>query len=309
MKRILLLVALCGGAFAAPAQVSLGVKGGLTIPNITPSGTNPLSEGYSSFLTGGGGVFAEFQMTEMFSLQVGLEFSQQGGKKNGMQALPVAPIKEQFMAGLGQMGAGLPQGVDQLLGGVFPPNYLYADFDGRAKFNYLLLPVQAKLGWNLSKTSPVRFYVSAGVFGGYLLSAERVSTGRSPFFMDAAGTTSYYDAAYDATLGMVVGQMVDAGMLPQMATAAAAQALEAGGFSNLQSFQYQDNTENITDDIKSFNFGFIASVGFSYQLSERHRIFIEGGGNYGFLKIQKSAENGENRIGAGTVMVGYSFKL
>lgn len=294
MKKICLLIgALLYTGIAVQAQeVSLGVKGGLTIPNITPSGTNPLSKGYSSRLAWGARPFADFQFTKTFSLQVGLEYSGQGGKKDGMQALPVGPIKQQFMGFLGQANLPFP-GVDQILDGVFPPDYMYAEFESKAKFDYLMLPVQAKFGWNLSPTSPFRVYVSAGLFASYLLKAERVSTGSSPFYVNSTGTT-YYSAALAA--------VSQATQIPEA-------TLEAGGFDALKAFQYQDNTQDITDEIKDFNFGFIGAVGISYQIAPRHKVFIEGGGNYGFIKIQKSDANGQNRIGAGVVMAGYSFTL
>jgi hypothetical protein len=37
-----------------------------------------------------------------------------------------------------------------------------------------------------------------------------------------------------------------------------------------------------------------------------NNIFIEGGGNYGFLNIQKGSQNGKNNTGAATAVVGYS---
>ena len=291
MKKLILFFALCGAGIPAQAQVSLGVKGGLTIPNITPGGaSNPLSEGYSSFLTGGGGVFAEFQMTERFSLQAGLEFSQQGGQKNGMQALPAADVLTPLAAQIGAQPGGA------VLTGLLPQDkYLYADFKSTAKFNYLMVPVQARLGWNLSKTSPVRFYVSAGLFGAYLCSAERVSTGDSGFFIKN-------EATYTGLGDYVAGGLSAIPGLPAGTAEGAKQMIDA-------SARLTDNKQDITDEIKAFNFGFVGGVGFSYQLCERHRVFIEGGGNYGFLKIQKSAENGQNRIGAGSVMAGYSFTL
>lgn len=36
-------------------------------------------------------------------------------------------------------------------------------------------------------------------------------------------------------------------------------------------------------------------------------IFIEGGGNYGFLNIQKGSQNGTNNTGAATAVVGYRY--
>jgi hypothetical protein len=36
-------------------------------------------------------------------------------------------------------------------------------------------------------------------------------------------------------------------------------------------------------------------------------VFIEGGGNYGFLTIQKDSANGKNNTGAGVVNLGYAY--
>src|ERR1700744_6008426 len=77
--------------FSVNAQnVALGVRGGISIPNLTAGGSNenPLNTGYSSRLGGDAGVFAEFKFSDLFSIQPMLEYSQQGGKKDGLQALP-----------------------------------------------------------------------------------------------------------------------------------------------------------------------------------------------------------------------------
>ena len=42
-------------------------------------------------------------------------------------------------------------------------------------------------------------------------------------------------------------------------------------------------------------------------ISKRAIFFIEGGGNYGFLNIQKGTDNGKNQIGAATVALGYGY--
>ena len=54
--------------------------------------------------------------------------------------------------------------------------------------------------------------------------------------------------------------------------------------------------------------GIQGGVGFQYLLG-KGKIFIEGGGNYGFLYLQKGADHGKNSIGAGTVLVGYALNL
>lgn len=68
------------------------------------------------------------------------------------------------------------------------------------------------------------------------------------------------------------------------------------------------STRVITNDLNPVNAGIQGDVGLSYR-HERHRIFIEIGGNYGFIKMQKDKANGSNRIGAATVMLGYAIQL
>lgn len=310
MKRIVMLMtAACvmAGASVKAQQVAIGARGGLTIPKITAGGDNktPLSEGYSSRMTWGAGAFAEIKFTKLFSLQVGLEYSQQGGQKDGVQALPLMRVTEPMVGPLTQqlIGQGLPQAaasaaaaaaigtVNGLLQG---NNYLYADFESTAKFNYLMLPVQAKFGWDLG-SSPFRVYVSAGLFGSYLLHGERVSSGSSAIYLNANKTTmTQFWAGVPEAAKTAMGEQ-NAAMI-------------GGILQGMDQSRSLDNTQDITDDLYRFNCGFIGNAGVAYNFG-RNSIFLEGGGNYGFVKIQKNEANGQNRIGAGTVMLGYSYTL
>jgi hypothetical protein len=237
--------------FTANAQdVSLGFRGGISIPNLTAGGSSetPLNTGYSSRSGLDAGVFAEFKFSSLFSLQPMLEYSAQGGKKDGLQAFATpAQVAQEFPPGQS-------------------PQYLYANYNSTAKLNYLMLPVLAKFGWNF-KGSPWRFYIDAGPFLGYLIYAKQVTSGSSNFYTDPAGT----------------------------------QPLPGGP----QSF---DNTQDIKDQINKVNFGIEGNLGFAYRLKKSY-IFIEGGGNYGFLNIQKMAADGKNETGAATAAIGYSFSL
>src|SRR5699024_1121486 len=122
--------------------VSIGLRGGASIPNLTTTSDNPLNEGYSSKLGGDVAIFAEFHFSDLFSIQPMLEFSQQGGKRNGMQALPVS----QMIEGVAN-NPNIPEGIDiedilinQILEG---QNYIYLNTDVNAKLNYLMLPILA----------------------------------------------------------------------------------------------------------------------------------------------------------------------
>lgn len=248
-KSLLLFVCILFLFDAAKAQnFTLGVRGGISIPNLTAAGSekNPLNTGYSSRLGPDAGIFGEYQVSSIFSVEMMAEYSSQGGKKSGLQAFPTPP----------QYGGLFP-------GGQAPP-YLYANFESEAKLNYLLVPVLAKFGWNVHN-SPLRIYVDAGPFAGFLLSAHQVTSGSSIVYADPQGN----------------------------------QQLSPGP----QSF---DSTNNIKDQLNTFNFGISGNIGVAYQFNSS-KIFIEGGGNYGFLNIQKGTANGKNNTGAGTVTIGYGY--
>ena len=58
-------------------------------------------------------------------------------------------------------------------------------------------------------------------------------------------------------------------------------------------------TQDIKDQLYTFNIGVEGNVGFNYHFGHSN-IFIEGVGNYGFLNIQKGTQNGKNNTGAAT---------
>jgi len=227
---------------------TLGVTGGISIPNLTAGGSqeNPLNTGYKSRLGPDASIFGEFRVSSLFSVEMRAEYSSQGGKKSGIQAFPTPPA----------MAAMFPDGQ--------APQYLYANFKSEAKLNYLLVPVLGKFGWDV-KNSPLRIYVDAGPFAGFLLSAHQVTSGSSNIYADKEG-------------------------MQQLS----------------QSPQSFDANNDIKDQLNTYNFGLSGNVGVAYKLNSS-KIFIEGGGNYGFLNIQKGTANGKNNTGAGTLSLGYGY--
>lgn len=170
-KTIYLLLALIILYADARAQdVAIGFRGGISIPNLTAgSGNkNPLNTGYSSRLGADAAVFAALRFSNVFSLRPMVEYSSQGGKKNGLQAL-VTPDELKAMFPDGQA-----------------PQYLYANYNSEAKLDYIILPVLAEFRKPI-KGSCFAIYVNAGPFAGLLISAHQVTSGQSPFFTDAAG--------------------------------------------------------------------------------------------------------------------------
>ncbi len=160
-------------SLSAVAQWDLGLQGGISIPNLSASGSenNPLNTGYSSRLGPEFAIFGEYHVNSLFSLVPKIEYSAQGGKKDGLQAMPTpTELAEYFEQ------QGMPV-----------PTYLYANFNSEAKLDYLLIPILAKFGWNLDTQKKFRITIAAGPYIGFLLSAKQVTSGNSQIYLDPAG--------------------------------------------------------------------------------------------------------------------------
>lgn len=248
MRVIIVVLMLLGNQCFAQKSMAFGFKAGLSIPNLT-SGTknNPISSGYGSRLDADVAIHAEFYLLKRFSIQPQLEYSSQGGKKNGVQAFAVPS----------EMLSQFPPGE--------VPAYLYATYKSEARINYLLLPVLAKYyfinrkSWNA--------YGAAGPFVSLLLSAKNITRGSSNVYLDEQES--------------------------QPIT------------SEPQSF---DSDENVRKDLHPFNTGISGFLGISYKLSEGS-LFIEGGGNFGWVDIQKDKTNGSNKTGAAAITLGYQLSF
>ena len=229
-------------AFTTQAQKSLyiGAQGGLSIPNLTATAkeTNPMNEGFSSRVGPHFGLLVEKQFSNLFSVQAEVNYSGQGGKRNGIQAIRIDPF----------------------LG------YIYADIKNTSRLNYIQVPVMAKI--NLGLSEKVKFFVNAGGFVGFLVAANQITEGQGNLYLDKNKQST----------------------VP---------------FTGVTDFS---RTTNVIDDLNKVNVGVIGAIGFSYDLGPG-KIFIQGGGSYGFVKLQKSPVNGVNRTGAGIVTLGYAHRL
>jgi hypothetical protein len=233
-------------------NVAIGMRGGIGMPNLSlGSETDPLNTGYKSRLVPDAAVFAEFKLSDWFSIQPMLEYSAQGGKKMGLQAIST------------------PDGVtaSYAQNGLTAPKYLYANFISEAKINYLMLPVLAKFSCNLGDSSPFRLYADGGPFIGILLNANEITSGSGYLYTDKQGTK----------------QLPNAGVQ---------------SFNTTQDMRYRTNSTNV---------GAEGNIGIAYKV-HRSSLFIEGGGNYGFLNINKG-DNGNNHTGAATASIGYAYWL
>jgi hypothetical protein len=287
MKKILVLVSsllllsLCGYS----QTVNVGLRGGLSIPNVVAGGDNSLSKGYSSRLAGAGGIFAEVDLNRTWSLRLGAEYSGQGGKRNGIQAMSTKQLISSVTAGMDIANSQAISGMLEQMPGMLP-DIFYTDLKNTAKFDYLMIPLSLQAGKDVGKSW--RLYVGAGPFVSFLLSAKQVSEGHTKLYASADKSRTLWEnipAEY---------QQLIAGSVPQIAY-----VLQEGT---------EFGTTDIRDDLEKLNAGIQGNVGLAYQYN-RHKIILEVGGNYGFITMQKDKSNGSNYIGSGSVMLGYAIRL
>ncbi|MDR1156092.1 MAG: PorT family protein [Bacteroidales bacterium] len=282
---LMALLSVCGVSTAQ--NIKFGIKAGPNLPNITAGGKNtPVSEGYKSRAAVGAGIFTELQLNPLISFRLGVEYSGQGGKKNGMQAMP----SQRLVSTVGNsMGMSITdQQIEDLTAiASHLPTYYYADINNTTKFDYVMIPLLAQFGWNLGQ-SPWRVYVNAGPFVSFLISGKQVSKGTSKMYSDASGTSTLWDILPPTAKDMVTGKFP--AMEPTL------------------NDPVDYGATNITGEMKSTNFGITGNAGIRYQCN-RNYFFLELGGNYGFITVQENSANGSNRLGAGSVMVGYAFSL
>jgi hypothetical protein len=266
--------------------INIGVRGGLTVPNVVAKGDDPLSQGYSSRFAGGGGLLAELELNRTFSLRLGVEYSGQGGKRDGVQAMSSSQLITDITSQMGAAVTGEVAGMLDQVAALFPATF-YADVKNTAKFDYLMIPLSVQAGKNLND-GPWRIYANAGPFVSFLLRGEQVSKGQSKLYIDATKSQTLWD-----NIPPAMQYVISAGLPPVAAV------LENGT---------EFGSSVITKELNPVNAGMQGNVGILYQYN-RHKFFIEAGGNYGLIRIQKDKSNGSNHIGAATVMLGYTIGL
>jgi hypothetical protein len=154
----LLVPALAGAASSDLTQI--GLHAGLSVPSIK-GGTNEMSRGYTSRLGSFFGLFADYGVRPHVSLRAEINYSSQGGQRNGMQPISVDP------------SLGLPPGME-----------LYAAFDNETILDYIEIPLKVKM----TTGETMRFFIDAGPYVGFLARAKTVTRGWSLLYVDASGT-------------------------------------------------------------------------------------------------------------------------
>jgi hypothetical protein len=144
------------------AQVSIGAKGGISIPQL--KGNNDNSRGYTSRLDVYGGLLVNIPIGSGLSLQPEVVYSPQGGQRKGMQE-----VSSDALSGL-----SLPPGMS-----------IYANFKAVTMLNYLEIPVLLKL----TGGERLKYFACLGPHIAFLLEARTRTSGSSLLYADAGGTT------------------------------------------------------------------------------------------------------------------------
>ena len=150
--------------FSQAGNFSMGIHAGISVPNLKASGDNPVSKGWSSRLGPYAGAVGAFNLSEHISFLAEINYASQGGKKNGTQAIPTSDF------------------ADHVPPGIQLPPYVYANYKGEVKLNYIELPVLAEVKFPVSDL--ISLFINAGPYAGYLINAKNVTSGASNIYFD-----------------------------------------------------------------------------------------------------------------------------
>jgi hypothetical protein len=240
-----------------------GFRAGVGIPNLKSTDNNIYSKDYESVPGFDGSFFADFGITEHFSIKAELGFSRKGGERNGVQPIPVAL--------LGPLTQLLP-----------PGQPVWAQFDNKAVFNYIEIPILAKYEWDLGKTWGV--YVNAGPYVDFIIKPEQVTSGTSSFYFDETMTMPVM-VPYPIE-GVPPAQWPMVELPPQDLTA----------------------TTDINSDLSNMDFGAMFGIGITAAISENSEILFDMRGSYGFVPLQSDIDTyGTVHMGNLTFALGYAY--
>lgn len=259
------------------AQVKIGAKVGYSVGRLTDNTNNIYTEDYESSSGVDFGALIEYPVSDLFSLQMEVLYTQRGGERTGMQPIPTASLEafgslEEFNYMLSLQGKGPVSDSDPM----------YADFKNVSDLNYIEIPIMGKLGWG----DTWRFYVEAGPYIGFLVSSDQTTSGTSLITLDAAGKDPLvvFNPNFD---GNPSNGPLWVPVPPQ-------------------SFDAETNTKS---DLNTYNLGFHAGAGLIRELSEKHEVFLGFRGSWGSIPIQKDKVFGESHIGGLVFSLGYAYTL
>ena len=151
-------------------KITLGIKGIGSISNLSRGKANNTSTfGSSKILGAGGGAYAEYHVSKLFSVSAGAEYSSQWGIKETILFNTINNTNNSYLSEI--------------------------------KLDYLAIPILARVNWKSNKRSPVKYYAALGPFAGYLVTAKNgLSQLQNP--TPAANTVSKLNAGLQGLVGV-----------------------------------------------------------------------------------------------------------
>lgn len=265
-------------SIAIEAQVKIGAKAGYSVGRLTDNSNNIYTEDYESTSGIDFGLTFEIPVSELFSIQTEILYTQRGGTREGMQPIPVRALEG--FGSIEQLNFMLAlQGKDP----VTDDNPMYADFTNESDLNYIEIPILGKLGWG----ETWRFYVEAGPYVGFLVSSTQITSGTSLITLDEQGT----DPLTVLNPNYVPGDPTSGPPWVPLPP---------------QSFDAETDTKS---DLNTLNFGFHAGAGLIREISDKHEVYLGFRGSWGAKAIQKEKVYGESHIGGLVFSLGYAYTL
>ncbi|MGB5170825.1 MAG: porin family protein [Eudoraea sp.] len=267
IKQLLLATLACMVLSIGLAQeTKVGMRLGVGLPNLQSVDDNVYSKDYSSVAGFDGGFFLDYGLTKGFSIKAELVYTRKGGEKNGLQAIPPTQLPaELFPITQGQV--------------------VFADFDNKAVFSYIEIPILAKYEWHLGDKWGV--YANAGPYVDFIISPKQVTSGDSQIYSDEA-----------RTLFQIPVNVSPPGQPPNLVLVDFEQSIPFTA------------TTDINNDLANMDFGAMLGVGVTYQISETSEILFDARGSYGFIPLQNDTDTyGTVHMGNFTFALGYAYTI
>lgn len=148
------------------AQLNFGIKGGVSVPNLSSDSDNIFTQEFGSIAAFGFGMVLEVPLSSSFSFQPELLFAVKGGQRDGLQPIPDTRIP-------GALAPFLPAGLVP-----------YANFDNKSIINYIEIPLLLKY----SSQGRQGISVFGGPYIGFVVGAKAKIRGNSVIFLDPGGS-------------------------------------------------------------------------------------------------------------------------
>ena len=147
----------------------IGVKGGLSLPNLSSSGGSDVAKGYKTI---SGPISRWFLITDFLRNFLLKQLW------NGQHRVDRNQVCKPFRHRLTWSNIFLRVNAQ----------YLYANFTSTVRLQYLMLPVLLKYNMNLGNSGHWKLYIDGGPYGGLLMEANASAVGSSKVYFDKEET-------------------------------------------------------------------------------------------------------------------------